>query len=301
MTVRRLSRISLAATLALVALGGYTRGSRSGYGCRDRWPLCENGLLGGLLPRADFHMIVEWTHRWVAALVGVLVIVTAVLAWRRARRWVAVIATGAVVALAVQAWIGREIVANALDADLVVLHLAVSMTIASLLAVTAIATGESSPPRVDRGWVVALGVAAVGAVALLLAGGYVHNLYVAGWPLVGGDVVPDLGNRYVAVHWLHRVAAAAMLLYLGWLSVGAYRKRRPGWQAIIAIAFAHLVNLGLGAAHVFTKVSSSLLVAAHLLVAALLLVGLVALTAWSAGAGNQVRPANVRSGSPATR
>jgi heme a synthase len=68
----------LSLTVFLVMLGGYTRGSGSGYGCEDRWPLCENGLLGGLLPRLEYHMIVEWTHRWVAAIVGLLIIATAV-------------------------------------------------------------------------------------------------------------------------------------------------------------------------------------------------------------------------------
>jgi len=71
-STRTLARWALVATVFLVMLGGYTRGSGSGYGCADRWPLCEDGLLGGLLPRLEYHMIVEWTHRWVAAGIGVL-------------------------------------------------------------------------------------------------------------------------------------------------------------------------------------------------------------------------------------
>ena len=81
-STRRLAQWSLATTVFLVMLGGYTRGSGSGYGCEDRWPLCEDGLLGGLLPRLEYHMIVEWTHRWVAAIVGILIVATAVAAWR---------------------------------------------------------------------------------------------------------------------------------------------------------------------------------------------------------------------------
>ncbi|SVB81576.1 uncharacterized protein METZ01_LOCUS234430, partial [marine metagenome] len=33
----RLSRVTLATTLVLVGIGGFTRGSGSGYGCADRW------------------------------------------------------------------------------------------------------------------------------------------------------------------------------------------------------------------------------------------------------------------------
>ena len=34
-----------------------------------------------LLPRLEYRMVVEWTHRWVAAIVGLLIILT-VAAWR---------------------------------------------------------------------------------------------------------------------------------------------------------------------------------------------------------------------------
>ena len=103
MTTRNISRWTLAATLLLITFGGFTRGSGSGYGCSDRWPLCQDGLLGGLLPRGEFHMIVEWTHRWLAAVVGILAVATAVVAWRRLERWIAWVAVSAVVVIGVQA------------------------------------------------------------------------------------------------------------------------------------------------------------------------------------------------------
>jgi heme A synthase len=286
-SARILTRVTLAATLALVTLGGYTRGSGSGYGCRDRWPLCEDGLLGGLLPRADFHMIVEWSHRWLAAVVGILAVLTAYAAWRSARRWVAAMAISAVLVIAAQAWVGRLIVTSDLDADLVTLHLFISMTIAGLLTLAMVATTPAARTRTSGGWTSALGIGAVGALALLMAGSYAHNLYVPGWPLVGGEVVPDLSNRYVALHWLHRMLAAAMLVYLGYLVVAARRRARPRAERRLlwAVLGAHAVNIGLGAAHVFTMVGSSALVAAHLLMAALVWSGLVAATAMAAGAG----------------
>ena len=96
-STRTLARTALGTTLFLIMLGGYTRGSGSGYGCADRWPLCENGLLGGLLPRLEYHMVIEWTHRWVAAIVGLLIVATAWRAWRdRPRNPFAVWPAGAV-------------------------------------------------------------------------------------------------------------------------------------------------------------------------------------------------------------
>ena len=146
-STRRLSRFALVATLALVVIGGYTRGSGSGFGCSDRWPLCENGLAGGLRPRADYNMIVEWTRRWVAAVVGVAAIAVAVSAWRRhrERRMIVLPATTAVFVIGVQAWVGHLVVKQDLDADLVSVHLVISMTVVALFTIVLLAvSGETS-------------------------------------------------------------------------------------------------------------------------------------------------------------
>lgn len=284
MQARLLSRWGLAATLALIALGGFTRGSGSGYGCEDRWPLCEGGLLGGLLPRADFNMIVEWSHRWLAALVGLLAILTAIAAWRTARRWVAWTAAAAVVVIGIQAWVGRLIVANDLDADLVSLHLVVSMTVAGLLAVVAVGTTPLiTPSRVS--WTIRFATAGVVAAAALFLGSLVHNVYVPGWPLTLDRVVPDLGSRTIALHFLHRAAAAAALVIAALLS---WQIEHEGGGRVERIAThvattAISVNVALGAAHVFTKVQWSGLVALHLLVASIALVAYVISASCSAG------------------
>lgn len=276
--------MAVTATLVLVAVGGFTRGGGSGYGCQDRWPLCEDGLLGGLLPRAQYHMIVEWTHRWVASIVGVLAVATAVTAWRQHRNEPAVVrpAVAAVLTIAVQAWVGRLVVKGDLDADLVSVHLAISMAVLALLTMVVVATNPegSSAQAGDPAWTRLLAGAAVLSVGLLLLGSYVHNLYVSGWPLVGDTLSPDLSNRFVAVHYVHRLVAAVGLVYLIYLTVEVGRRNRPETERLVvrAACTAYAVNVGLGAAHVFTEVSSSLLVAGHLAMAALVWVMLVAAT-----------------------
>lgn len=283
-TAKRLSRVTLGMTIVLVAVGGFTRGSGSGFGCADRWPLCEDGLLGGLLPRGEYHMIVEWSHRWIATIVGVLAVATAIAAWREHRRerrisWTAI---AAVAVTGFQGLVGRAVVKGDLDADLVSFHLTVSMLVVALLTVVAVATAGA--PTRDRArwdrWGFLLGAAAVGALSVLILGSYVHNLYVPGWPLVTNTLFPDLSNRFVAVHFLHRVLAAAVFGYLVWLFVAARREGRPRLERnLVATALAAFtLNAGLGAAHVFTEVGSSLLVAAHLVVAAISWAALVAAT-----------------------
>ena len=279
------------ATVFLIALGGYTRGSGSGYGCEDLWPMCENGLLGGLLPRLDFHMIIEWAHRWVAALVGVLIIVTTISAWRsRPRNLRAVIpALSAVGAIVVEAWLGRMVVKGGLAADLVSLHLTVSVAIVALLALVMVA--DESPgvrSSQDAAWTWWIGIGAAGAYAVLLLGSLVHNLYVPGWPLVGDRVVPDLGNSHVALHWSHRLVAAIGLAYLVVLAIMNARRKRPRSEQLMVVVslVAYALNVGLGAAHVFTKVTSGGLVAAHLLLSTVVCAALIVAAARSGGDAN---------------
>jgi heme a synthase len=284
-----LSRVTVGATLVLIAVGGFTRGSGSGYGCADRWPLCEDGLLGGWLPRLEYHMIVEWSHRWLAAVVGILAVATAVTAWRRSSRRVALVATAAVVVIGMQAWVGRLVVAHELDSDLVILHLFLSMTIVGLLAWVAVSATPSRPAGADGLWVTSLGGTGALTFLLILAGAYTHDLYVSGWPLVGNRLFPALTDPRLTIHFAHRLLAGIILIQLVVLVVVARRKGRPkGERGLLHLALAaHAVNIGVGGAHVFTQVGSSLLVALHLLLAAVVWVGLVAVTAGAAGVGGK--------------
>lgn len=264
--------MTLIATLFLVTFGGFTRGSGSGYGCADRWPLCENGLLGGWVPRWEYHMVIEWTHRWLAAIVGVLAVTTAVSAWRhfRHRRVVFAPAVAAVVAIGTQAWVGRLVVQGDLAADLVSLHLVISMTVVALLTVVAVASNpvqEVAAP--DRVWVLQVGVAAAGSFLLLFLGSLVHNRFFPGWPLMYDTLIPDLSTWPSLVHFLHRLLAAVLMVYLVYLVVRAGKSERPRSerQLVITATAFYAVNVVLGALHVVTMVGEPLLVALHLGVA----------------------------------
>lgn len=270
----RIGLFTLSATLLLIVVGGFTRGSGSGYGCADRWPLCEGGLAGGWLPRAEYHMIVEWSHRWLAAVVGILVVATAVSAWRHHRndRVVPVLATVAVFVIGFQAWLGRAVVLAQLDADLVSLHLAISLATAALLAAVVVLArfGRADRRVTDRRWT-ALAAAGAGSVfAVIMLGSFVHNQYFPGWPLMSGTVIPELDSTPVAVHFAHRLASGLVALAVIALWWAARKRGRPRHEIVMlgAAAILYLSNILVGAAHVFTQVSSAALVALHLGLAA---------------------------------
>ena len=85
-------------------------------------------------------MVVEWLHRWVAAIVGILILSTAISIRKNFRnnQTALKLSFAAVVAVVVQALIGRGVVKADLDSDLVAIHLAISMVVIALLAVNAV-------------------------------------------------------------------------------------------------------------------------------------------------------------------
>lgn len=284
-TTRTLARVGLATTLLLVAFGAFTRGSGSGFGCADRWPLCEGGALGGLLPRFEFEMIIEWTHRWIAAVVGLIAVATAVQAWRRHRADNTIVLTSvlAVAAIGLQAWIGRAVVKADLDADLVSLHLAISMSIVALFVIVVVATSPElwSPDPVSPRWITRYGIGAVAAFTVLLLGSLVHNQYVAGWPLVEGAWIPEFSSSLVLVHWTHRLAAGLGFPYFAWLWYAARAERRPLPELRLAAwsFWLYAVNIAVGLLHVLTEVESSTVVTLHLAVSSLVWTAMVGATA----------------------
>jgi heme A synthase len=284
--LQRLTAATFAVTTLQVSVGAFTRGSGSGFGCADRWPLCEDGLLGGLLPRPEFHMVVEWTHRWVAAVAMTLTAATALYVWLRHRHERALRRdiTGALLAIVAVAGIGAVVVKTGLHADTVSLHLAVVLVLLGLLAAATVESafvGGAQPvtvARPDPAWRRrTLGAAAL-VYALAVLGSVVHDRYVAGWPLVGGQLLPPLTSRLMVLHVLHRAVALVALGVLLWLAVDVARRARPGPELVLMrVALGLLVlNIALGAAHVVTRVESTGLVVAHLLVASLTWSALVA-------------------------
>src|SRR5881409_2697301 len=96
-TFRGLAFLTASFAYLQIALGGVVRVTGSGLGCPD-WPLCH----GRPYPPANLHAIIEYSHRTVGAITGVLIIATVVGAWlvfRSRRPIVAWMATASLVAV----------------------------------------------------------------------------------------------------------------------------------------------------------------------------------------------------------
>lgn len=91
-------------TFLLILVGEYTAVSASGATCGFQWPDCNGQFLPFGLPVHDF---IEWFHRMYAGIVGLFILGTASLLWRRYDdRWLRVIGIAAVVLLPIQVFLG---------------------------------------------------------------------------------------------------------------------------------------------------------------------------------------------------
>jgi len=243
---RRLAFLTALFAYLQIALGGVVRVSGSGLGCPD-WPLCN----GRPYPPANLHSIIEYSHRTVGAITGVLLILTVIAAWvvfRRTRPIVAWLATGSLVAIAAEGAVGGVVVINELTAWLVLIHLALAMVILGFLIATAVMSLPAATAVPDRKLV----LAAAATYALLLTGSSVvasgADESCHSWPLCGNGFTLDFGGTN-AFTLLHRGAVLVVGVFLVYALVRAMRSAalRPVAVATL-IVFALQVAVGAGAA-----------------------------------------------------
>src|SRR6476469_10450219 len=79
--LRRLAWTGAALAFGLIVLGGVVRITGSGMGCGDHWPRCD----GEWFPPLDLPTLIEISHRWVAALVSLVVLGVTSVAWIKHR------------------------------------------------------------------------------------------------------------------------------------------------------------------------------------------------------------------------
>src|SRR5919204_3222993 len=253
---RRLAFTTALFAYLQIALGGVVRVTGSGLGCPD-WPLCN----GRPYPAADVHSIVEYSHRTVGTLTGLLLIATVVAAWilfRTHWRSLAWVATGALGAVVLEGLVGGLVVIKELQPWLVLIHLAIAMVVLGLLALTAIRT--LPPARVPPVNIRRLAVAAAAATYLLLLTG--SRVVASGadegchrWPLCGGGLQPDFSGAN-AFTMLHRFSAGLIAVFIVFVAIRAWRTRSLRPAALVTVAALVLQVAAGGAAAVLDSAAA---------------------------------------------
>ena len=313
-----LARLACGLTFIVIIVGAYTRLTDAGLGCPD-WPGCYGRMI--ISTQADYiaeaqafwperplqqdKAWIEMAHRYIAGLLGLMILAIAVLAWagKPAPR-IRCLTGGLLLLVVFQALLGMWTVTLLLKPFIVALHLLGGMAIIGLLHWLTLelrpAPGpEPAPAGFNlRPWAVAALLVLILQIAL---GGWTSTNYAAlacpDFPACQGKLWPpmDFGEAFVlwrglgvdyeggvldgpartAIHMSHRIGAIITAAALLALALPALRANttRPAARALLGLLF---IQLSLGIANVVFNLPLMVAVA-HNGVAALLLLSVVTL------------------------
>lgn len=239
--IRRIGWIAVGFTYFLVALGGTVRATDSGLSCPD-WPLCYGKAYAAI----DYHTFLEQFHRYVAAIVSVLVVTLAISAflWARRERHLLIPALIAPVLLIIQIVLGGLTVLWKLPPTIITAHLGTALAIFAMVITIAVMAGKpqvsKEPPEKTRKFARLAMTSALLVYGLMLSGSYVvgsgASLACTGWPFCTPQFWA-VTNHLADINILHRLAATFVGLVLIWTLFSAWRRRKvaPG-QAWVALA-----------------------------------------------------------------
>ncbi|MDQ6612809.1 MAG: COX15/CtaA family protein [Gemmatimonadota bacterium] len=223
--VRRSAVIALCVAILHIIFGAIVRISGSGMGCGDNWPKCD-GYWFPPLQRPD--LIVEVSHRYLASILSLTIVILVFNAWRYRQRvgvgakagvWhTSLLAAGTVV---VTALFGAVTVFTGNPAWATVVHQLLAVSLIAVLLVAVIRSGAFGTIASLRGHgqsraVGATMAAAVMALLVVVLGGLTAKIpgaavACAGFPLCGAG---SLGGAGQHMQLTHRILAYLLVLHL---------------------------------------------------------------------------------------
>ena len=277
---QRLTLVTMLAILALVILGGVVRVTESGLGCPD-WPLCH----GSIIPPGDTQTLIEYSHRLLASVVGLLVLSTVVVAWIRYRSkpWVLVGSSLSLGLVLAQGALGGVTVITKLDSSVVTAHLALAEVLLLMATLVFLVSWRGFNLSRNEGTLLPALAAgtALSTYVLLLSGSYTTMAGASGacndWPLCQGELFKS--GLLPAIHMSHRY----LVLFVGLLTLTticmAWRQRtRRKDLAMVSLVggVLFLAQIVVGAVTVWSGLSAEMR-ALHLAMASMVWMTLSAL------------------------
>ncbi|WP_168123743.1 COX15/CtaA family protein [Paenibacillus sp. HB172176] len=243
---------SIGMLLVLLA-GALVTNTGSGDGCGTDWPLCH----GKFVPAHTLSSTIEYTHRGITGLEGLLVLGVAIATYLKFRRdkklfreplWYAAFA---LLFTIVQALMGAAAVIWSQSSAVMAIHFGISLiafAATMLLVIWVYRHINGSPAKfvVTRSVFPSVLAASVYCYVVIYLGAFVRHTDSSGgclgWPLCNGEVVPQLDGA-TGVVFMHR--AAAMLLGIALFALYMHIRKvshvnsglvRPaGWVLILVI------------------------------------------------------------------
>jgi cytochrome c oxidase assembly protein subunit 15 len=241
-----LKSISVAACIGMflvLIMGALVTKTESGQGCGEDWPLCN----GKFIPSYTVESMVEYSHRFVTGIEGLLVVAAFVGTLRYTRRKDGKFFAGsALFFTVVQAGLGAMAVVWPQSAAVLALHFGISLlafasTFLQVISLRLEERGNVSGPLrlsgspnasvpIDRAVRTAVWMTSLYCYFVVYLGAFVRHTKsgggCSGWPLCNGQAVPELTGA-TAIVFTHRVAALLLFFALAWLVYLIGKKRQP--------------------------------------------------------------------------
>jgi len=135
-------------TYVLVVWGGYVTLGGYGLGCGTFWPTCN----GAILPALNWPTFVEYFHRLLTIVTGILLMVSAIFVWKMKPRPVGPSRAMAlaIILIFVQSLLGGDVVVTSLEPITTTIHLAFATAVFATIVVACVLIHSTDGLRLDR-------------------------------------------------------------------------------------------------------------------------------------------------------
>ncbi|MFA9557321.1 heme A synthase [Evansella sp. AB-rgal1] len=210
----------------------------SGDACGPEWPLC----LGQVFPESPtVQTMIEYTHRVVSGLLGIMVIILAIWSWKKLShiKETKFFSFMAVLFIVFQGLLGAAAVVWGQSNAVMALHFGFSLiSFASVLLLTVLAFENDMPkhyvePKISNRMKNYIYFVLTYLYIAVYTGAYVKHTgssgACTGWPLCNGQLIPPLEGA-VGIQFGHRVAAAILFVFILIMFIQlhrGYRDQKP--------------------------------------------------------------------------
>lgn len=233
--------------LVMIA-GSLVTKTESGMGCGNTWPLCN----GKWVPEYTISSMIEYMHRMITGVAGVVVLLFSLLAWwkNKGNKEVRNFALFGIFFILVESALGAAAVIKPQSSPVLALHFGFSLlafTGVLLLTICILQQNRSQSliqTAVSNGYRLYTWLVAVFAYGVVYLGAYVRHTGASvacpSWPLCQeGVLIPEL-QGLVAVHFVHRLGALTLFILvtiLFVLTVKRYKNTRRDLYVASILAF----------------------------------------------------------------